>query len=435
MKLRLQFGLIFSIALLGASEPVQLITGRPTDRTLELSLLSGENQTLTVEYGNRRIPVTLKANQAATLRLDGLTPDAPNQYRLLLPDGTVKEYATHTQRKAGSAFVFALQGDSHPERSHQFDQATYCRTLARVASDRPDFYFLLGDDFSVDTLKKLNREAVEALYRNQRNDLAAVGAPLFLVNGNHEQAARCNLDGTPDNVAVWARNAREKFFPQPAPDNFYSGDPELTPHIGLARDYFAWEWGDALFVVLDPYWHSPDAADNRLGSREKLPDPWGATLGEAQYRWLGETLARSRAKYKFILIHHLNGRGRGGVECAPLYEWGGRNRKGVAGFSMHRPGWELPIHDLLVKHHASAVFQGHDHIYARQELDGIAYFTLPLPAGPGGFAENFDAYRSGKILPGPGYLRVKVSPAAAEVEFVSGQTGEILDRHHLPTKE
>ncbi len=435
MKVRLLLGLIVFPAVLGAAEPVQLIAGRPTDRTLDLSLLSRENRTVSVEYGDRRIPVTLKANEAATVRLDGLPPDAQVNYRLVLPDGTTQAFSCHTRRRPGEAFVFALQGDSHPERPHQFDPAAYRRTLAYAASDRPDFYFLLGDDFSVDTLKVLNRDAVEALYRNQRDYLTALGAPLFLVNGNHEQAARCNLDGTADNVAVWARNAREKYFPQPAPDDFYAGDPELTPHIGLARDYFAWEWGDALFVVLDPYWHSPDAADNRLGSRDKSPDPCGATLGEAQYRWLGETLARSRAKYKFILIHHLNGRGRGGVECATLYEWGGRNRKGIAGFSIHRPGWELPIHDLLVKYRVDAVFQGHDHIYARQELDGVAYFTLPLPAGPAGFAENFEAYRSGKVLPGPGYLRVKVAPAAAEVEFVSGLTGEILDRQQFATKE
>ncbi|MEI7771169.1 MAG: hypothetical protein WCI67_14345 [Chloroflexales bacterium] len=42
-------------------------------------------------------------------------------------------------------------------------------------------------------------------YRAQRQWLGLVGAsaPLFLVNGNHEQAALVNLDGTPDNTAAY----------------------------------------------------------------------------------------------------------------------------------------------------------------------------------------------------------------------------------------
>ena len=33
-----------------------------------------------------------------------------------------------------------------------------------------------------------------------------------------------NLDGTPDNVAVWAQTSRNAYYPQPAPDVFYTGD-------------------------------------------------------------------------------------------------------------------------------------------------------------------------------------------------------------------
>jgi hypothetical protein len=76
------------------------------------------------------------------------------------------------------------------------------------------------------------------------------------VNGNHEQAARYLLDGTPDNVAVWAQNARNAYYAEPAPDGvFYTGNVEQIPFInGPLRNYYAWTWGNALFVVIDPYW-------------------------------------------------------------------------------------------------------------------------------------------------------------------------------------
>ena len=108
----------------------------------------------------------------------------------------------------------------------QFDADLYARALTNAAADRPDFYITIGDDFSVDTLKTVNPDTVTQLYTNQRRWLGLVGAPVFLVNGNHEQASLANLDGTPDNVAVWAQTARNAYYPQPAPGRFYTGDAE-----------------------------------------------------------------------------------------------------------------------------------------------------------------------------------------------------------------
>ena len=85
--------------------------------------------------------------------------------------------------------------------------------------------------------------------------------------------------------------------PQPAPGGIYTGNAQPVAHIGLLRNYFAWTWGDALFVVIDPYWHSDGAADNELGSRDKKGrDLWRNTLGDAQYHWLRQTLEQSQAR-------------------------------------------------------------------------------------------------------------------------------------------
>jgi hypothetical protein len=285
---------------------------------------------------------------------------------------------------------------------------------------------------------------VKNVYLNQRYFLGLVGetAPIFLVNGNHEQAAECNLDGTPNNVAVWAQTSRNAYFPEPAPDSFYTGDNEKVEHIGLLRDYYAWTWGDALFVVIDPYWHSTKPVDNVYGGGEKNRDWWSITLGDAQYRWLKDTLENSHAKYKFVFTHHVLGTGRGGIEEAGLYEWGGHERNRQWQFNTMRPGWELPIHQLMAKNAVTIFFQGHDHLFAKQELDGVIYQTLPCPADPNYAMENSAAYQSGDILPNSGRVRVTVSPQKVTVEYIRSyrpedetaehKSGEIAYSYSIP---
>ena len=177
----------------------------------------------------------------------------------------------------------------------------------------------IGDDFSVDQLKTVNAGTVRALYIAQRQWLGLVGAPLFLVNGNYEQASMANLDGTPNNVAVWTQTARNAYYPQPAPDSFYTGDTQIVPNIGLLRDYYAFTLGDALYVVIDLYWHSPVSVDNQFGASNDpngAQDLWNVTLGDEQYQWFKRTLETSTARYKFVFAHHVLGTGRGGVELA-----------------------------------------------------------------------------------------------------------------------
>jgi len=169
--------------------------------------------------------------------------------------------------------------------------------------------------------------------------------------------------------------------------------------------------------VLDPYWSS-----------KKLPggDAWGYTLGERQYRWLADTLASSTATFKFVFVHNLvgglDGQMRGGIEAVPFFEWGGKGSDGTYVFDQKRPGWTLPIHPLLVRNHVTAVFHGHDHLYAKQELDGIVYQEVPQPSarnsssGPTLAADYH--YASGIILSSSGHLRVSVAPTGITAQYV-----------------
>ncbi|MCE9636684.1 MAG: metallophosphoesterase [Planctomycetes bacterium] len=445
----------------GPVAALSVVLGCPTDTSIVVSVRSAEAVEAYVEVGTEPGKFTAKtaagaipAGTAVEVPLTGLKADTEYVYRLRTKARGAAEFAVgeeqrfRTQRKPGSAFTFALQGDSHPERlGKMFDPDLYVRTLRNVAADDPDFYVTLGDDFSIERLIErgpLTQQSVDQVYALQRGFLGIVGctAPLFLVNGNHEQAARYLLDGTPDNAAVYAGRARISHFPLPEPGRFYTGDAEPVPHVGLLRDYYAFTWGDALFVTIDPYWHSAAPVDNEAGVQgtndgaggtDKGPkgekggrknkggrnrDLWAVGLGDAQYAWLRTTLETSSAKFKFVFAHHVLGTGRGGVEQARLYEWGGLDRNGTSRFAEKRPGWALPIHDLFVKTGVTIFFQGHDHIYAHQELDGVVYQSTPNPGDATYTAFNREAYTSGDVLPNSGHLRVTVRPEDVRVDYV-----------------
>jgi hypothetical protein len=312
----------------------------------------------------------------------------------------------------------------------------------------------MGDDFSIDPLiskGQATRENVEKIYNTHRTWLAATGAsvPIYLVNGNHEQAAAYLLDGSLSSPAVLAGNARLKYYPLPAPDNFYSGNTTEIPGIGLPRDYYSWTWGDALFVTLDPYWHSANAVDNVAGvlvaedqpasgggkkggaSNGKSSNLWNVGIGDEQYQWLQKTLSTSKAKFKFVFAHHVMGTGRGAVEVSTNYEWGGKDPKGQTTFEKERPNWELPIHDLMVKYGVNIFFQGHDHIFVTQERDGLIYQSMPNPADDTFSLFNDSAYKTGTKAPNSGHVRVTVTPTAAKVEYFLAARSQDVSRKNM----
>ena len=449
-----------------ADPTMDVILGRPTDHSVCLSAMSAKDVNAYVEIGEKPgsfVAKTaiqkLRAGVPFEFEIGALESDMRYYYRMVAQTPgqhnfvPAQESSFHTRRAPDRAFTFALQGDSHPERAGKmFAAALYALTLQNVAKQGPDFYITLGDDFSIERLiglGTLSQGAVDRVYAAQRAFLGAVGrsAPLFLVNGNHEQAAQCNLDGTANNCAVLAALARTRLYPLPEPGKFYTGDSEPVPHVGLLRDYYAWTWGDALFVVIDPYWHSAVPVDNEAGGRGhgregKQRNLWDITLGDTQYQWLAKTLTESKARWKFVFCHHVLGTGRGGVEMAGLCEWGGHDRNGIDRFAEKRPGWALPVHDLMAKTGVTIFFQGHDHLFARQERDGVVYQTCPNPADAMYQLFNDQFYRSGDILPNSGYLKVTVAPTNVEVEYIRSwlpadetaahHNGEVASHYSIP---
>ena len=342
------------------------------------------------------------------------------------------EYSFQTARPPGSTFTFTMTADVHLDEHTSAE--VYEQSLANIRADQPDFHIDLGNLFMTD--KHATRDEAARQYLAQRFYLGQISSsvPLLLALGVHDGESSRYDDGSPDSLAVWSNSLRKRYFPNPVPDSFYTGDAIPKPPGGLLENYYAWEWGDALFVVLDPYRYS-------LRQRGGGGDGWAWSLGRAQYDWLAKTLAGSHAKFKFVFLHNLlcgDQASRGGVEIAGFNEWGGKNRDGTEGFAQHRPGWSLPIQQLLLRNHVTAVFKAHDNFYARQELDGILYLMVPQPSFAGNDRirdlENY-GYKQGTFLGNSGHVRVTVSPDKIIVEYVKSSPGSTVgDRCVIPAR-
>lgn len=426
---------------LEAFQKLSVVLGRVTSQSITVSLLSQEAGEAYLEYGTASGKYTKKTKvcslpkgQAVEFTLDKLQSNTAYFYQVQMRTSAAGAFQArpecrfHTQRSPGSTFTFCVQGDSHPERPQMSEPNLYARTLQKAANEHPDFYFCMGDDFSVNKVNIVTPENLAQPYLLQRPFLGLVAqtSSLILLNGNHEQASLFNYQqkDVRREVAIGVQNARNRLYPMPAPDGFYTGNQEELKSIGSLKDYFAWTWGDALFIVLDNYWHSPSLVDTGYKGGEgkdrdekRTRDWWNISMGDAQYHWFKKTLEQSKAKYKFVFAHHVLGTGRGGVEMADQYEWGGQGKRSGE-FKQHRPGWELPVHQLMVKHGVTIFFQGHDHLYVRQEKDGVIYQEVPMPCDHTYTAHNAERYQSGVKHPNSGYLRVTVSPEQVKVEYV-----------------
>ena len=276
--------------------------------------------------------------------------------------------------------------------------------------------------------------------------------PLFIVNGNHEGEWNCgeqNCEQTSNPVV--AASLRKKFYPNPEPNFFYSGNTaHKYPSVGIQSDYYAWQWGNTFFLVLDPFWYTIKAQTGQGKSG------WGWTLGLEQYTWLGTTLSESSTSFKVVFIHNLLGgswstdpteaafsfQGIGGVVWSKYFEWGGWDTTGMDAFHTNRPDWpstSVPIHELLVTYNVNAVFKGHDHVYYRMERDGIMYSTLPhAGCAVSEAAENSKVtigYSSTELLSMNfvgGYASFSVSSGAITVSYIS-YDGILQDSYSLTT--
>jgi len=423
----------FIFVLLNSSSVLQsqsIILGRPTDNSITASITFDQNMEYYLEYGTQTGVYTSTtstylnvSNTPDEVDMINLLPNSRYFYRIqyrVVGSSTYSatpEYTFHTQRAEGSTFTFTIEADEHLYDKKGVKNM-YDVTLANQAADHPDFMLSLGDIFGDDHEPlTITSEELDILHRDYIPFLAKIchSIPFYVCLGNHEGENDYYYALTqPDNLCIWGTNWRKFYYPNPYPNDFYSGNNDNEPFgIGNPENYYAWTWGDALFVVLDVY------RDQSYSILDDKPGNWNWTLGLPQYTWLKSTLENSEAKYKFVFAHHIRGQGRGGITNATQYEWGGLDN-GVNKFAQNRPGWAKPIHQLFQDNGVNIFFQGHDHVFSHEVLDDVTYQAVPMAADSTytiGMLANADAYTA-DTLDGTGHIRVTVSTDCVQVDYI-----------------
>lgn len=428
--------------------PFNILQGRPTDNSITLSIWVKESAELFISIrrsgaseANRVIRENIKANDLKHILIDGLSCGMTYLYGIkfvykAFTDSTTGQIKTAVSK--GNAFSFAVQADSHLDQNT--DTAVYVQTLTNIRNESPDFLIDLGDTWMIDKFPNGYQAAITQ-YKVQRYFFGKIGThiPLFNVLGNHDgEYIKGGRGGGGFEMMDWATINRKRYFANPFPNAFYKGNDQAGINNAPIENYYSWEWGDALFIVLDPFRYS---RSNR--------DPWQRTIGTVQYRWLESVLMNSKARFRFVFIHNLSGGidakgiARGGAEASHYFEWGGIDLDGTRSFENQRPDWPMPIHDLLKTYKVDIVFHGHDHFYARQERDGIVYQLVPQPgtARYGNLhpAEEY-GYKNGSLLNAPGFIQATIDSNSIQIQFIQTsidkrrKNQQVLDSYMLTSK-
>lgn len=394
---------------------VDVIQARPTPTSITLSVMATRDidATLSYEAGLPPRPLTLRALVPLDVEITGLRPD--QFYRYTISAGApLATGSFRTARVANEPFAFAVRADAGPLTD---DPRAYTNTLTNILADRPDFLVDLSDATAAATSRTSGDRIRTHLARRYYLGLVSQHMPVYLAPHGETREARwprlVGADADADDAA-----ARERYFPPVQAGAFYSVAP-------AGSGGYAWTWGDALFVVLEPRVTTGQASSADA-------DGWAWTLGGAQYDWLRATLTASRAPYTFVFVPRLPGSTDARIAG---FEWDGTNADRTAGFAAHRPDWPMPVHNLLAAHGVSAVFHGQAPALARQERDGILYQAVPRPDDTVVPHVGAAAGSHGGASPRPvgaGHLRVLVSGAGAIIESVTsrlvGHNPDVADR-------
>lgn len=410
----------------------------------EVQLLAGASANALREVATRA------AGSTDSFEITGFQPDSDLflQFAYRLPNEAQWKQRPvrkiRTARAPGSTFKMAIMADTHTHATLNKKGAAESarQTAAAVIADAPDFLVFIGDEASMIHDIYRNREVTDEdaqrtwmQWRQLYADLLST-VPSCLVLGNHEGEAgyyqHYMQQRGPLYLQRMATIARKQHLLNPLPTTYpeggenegWVGDQKSLATGGAdqgncspLQNYFAWTWGDALFVVLDvhrytnPGNHSPHA-----------PEEW--TLGKVQFDWFEKVLAASKAKWKVVLCHHLVGGWH--------YDGSGRSQRtdyyyGRGGGKYARVGEQAKVNELMKKHGARFFLYGHDHIFTHQPADGIDFVCCGRPSylNPEwyprpGFVEAYGENKGDPhgFLAALGYTRLTISPSEVKLDYI-----------------
>lgn len=364
-------------------------------------------------------------------KLTGLAPSTKYYYRVLLRlegESYASPRSAHsfqTRRNAGEPFRFAILADPHRDIDPQklISGERYWAewdVLAGALENEPvdlvinvgDTYLLCGGDGGphtkglpglYSTVMKPARNGYSG-YRGISNVCA--DRVHYFVRGNHEGIS--NYDKQPTRNIL--RTLLKLFVPNPDGTTYPQGGSTDSDYN---QGYFAFEWGDALFVVMDVVKYKDKKAIE--------PSPSRFHIGEEQLLWLTSVLQGSTKRWKFIFMHHLfgggNNYGRGGAAYAFDYE-------------------QSQIQSLAEQYNAH-IFCAHDHVLAKGWANSVFYYCCGCAwGGQFNYAKYTKLYPAGYIstscnshppaCDNNGYVIVEVSQTQLKIQYKS-YLGNVVD--------
>jgi hypothetical protein len=438
---------------------------RPKPYSVELNVIPHADADAYVEWGTDGVafpsataPALIPGGAAHQFEIGGLDPDTRYYYRFRCRPQGDPTYETGPTRtfvslpSAGGEARLCVTADIHVTNTTALGLQTHLDLLRTSLDFMPTYvaegyhmWLDLGDLVVMRPQRTVfDIEDTEQRYRQAREWIESIAhsLPFVLTRGNHEEVVGWDHDGTPDNITVWSGNMLVKYFPPPFPDEYYSGNTDAVPHIGLTGDYFSMRVGDVTVRGLDPYLYSMTRPHNAHNQTDGSKNCWDWELGDQQYLWLHDDLVQNPGVYNIVTLHHLSScydrpgdwYGRGGIEVVdydiqnrPTFEWGGEDSLGVNVMATERPGYIYgPVHDMLVEAGNQVVLKGHDHFYALQQLDGMYYATLPKPNDTGEHTGDLWGFRFACFYPDPltqeqpnsGFLSIMSDDQGATFEYI-----------------
>ena len=396
------------------------VMGRVSNVSITIHLVNGvKNASFYAEYGTSSTSldnydsnssiVTVENNSIVEINLTGLTADTIYYYRVRGNDsddllyGATNERSFRTRRDS-YPFNFTIFTDSHVGPTTLAAQGNLTYLLINMSElDGSDFAMFLGDNMATgpDGIDGIENETyAEDSYQIFRNITGAeyCSVPIFSLVGNWEGEPGWE---TAENLTT-ARNLRKKYIPNPDNDTYlYNGS--------VHQDYYAFDWGNALFVVLNVMSYTET---NPLSDSE---ENW--TLGATQLDWFNHTVINSNKSWKLVFIHHAVGGNWSGTASDA---W--NTKYGRGGGRAAYVGEQNSVHQIMQDNDVRVLFYGHDHVFTDIVVDKIHYVMAGRTQGINGFAAGHPGYSINEI----GRTKVSVlSDERLNISYIVNESGSL----------
>lgn len=229
------------------------------------------------------------------------------------PDQVQTENETEDSKNSENKFKFAIIGDTQ-----RFDvgnkTGAFQKAVEKIKEQNVDLTFAVGDIVS-----SCDDKCSEKI-KNWKNTVGSLSEKTYVTMGNHDRAGKEKSD----------KVFQDSFnFPTNGP----SGYSELV---------YSFDHKNSHFIIL-----------NSAKPEEHL-------INEAQQSWLKKDLANTKKENKFVFFHD------------PAYPLSDKIDESLD----VNKGERDALWDILKKYNATAVFNGHEHIQSRKNVDGILQFVF-----------------------------------------------------------